>query len=222
MSDNYVDYDVVEYFDGLETTHDIIYRPRKSKMSSDNNQLTAADDLLGEPYDVDAASAAMTKSQASAHDFLLSTEKLEAELKSVSGQLETGKQRFHQIRDELKRRRETRDEQPAPKELTVEQLRDDEMGNLMSQIQVLTNKVIAMEQEQAKFIVELEISRAAQRDAEDRLALVAKHRPIRPRDPMTREVAADLAARCMTVRGVKPANGTLPDWAIDAVVEASR
>src|SRR6185436_15383756 len=91
------------------------------------------------------------------------TESLEAELRELSDRIAADPLRFQQVREELKRRRETRDEQPTPET-------DDERAEREGRAQrdldkALTLKIIAMEAEQAK----------SQRDeAAARLALLAK------------------------------------------------
>lgn len=104
------------------------------------------------------------------------TEKLEAELRTLSDLLEEGKGRFHAVREELRRRHTVKDEQPAPSVvLTPDQALHEQLDREVKVTMGLTNKLIAMEAEQAKLVVEAEIAKAAQREAEDRLALLAKH-----------------------------------------------
>lgn len=98
-----------------------------------------------------------------------STEQLEAELRSVSEQVEEGKRLFHDIREELARRRAAKDEQP-----TQQAQPEDAADNLLRQVRVMSLKVIAMEAEQAKLAVEVEVAKAAQREAERRLSLIAR------------------------------------------------
>lgn len=102
----------------------------------------------------------------------LKTEELEAELKRCSETIENHQFRFHQVREELKRRREASDEQPVP--LTKEQqaMRNAELQAKLDNNLVL--KITAMETEQAKLVIEAETAKAAQREAEGRLALVVK------------------------------------------------
>jgi len=143
------------------------------------------------------------------------TEELEAELRDLSAQLTAGQGRFHQVRAELRRRRETRDEQPSQEK---PEAKGDDVVN------VLTNKIIAMESEQAKLVVEAEVAKAAQREAEERLALVAKRLPAK-REPMSREVATELLVNCMRGSYGDPnmaAPTTMLPWVVDAVVEASK
>lgn len=138
----------------------------------------------------------------------LSTETLEDILRTLSNDLEMGKMRFQEIRDELRRRKETRDEQPLPKELTAEQQHQEELGKLRNDVAVLTNKSIAMESEQAKLVVEAVIAREALREAEDRLALLAKQITMVPKkaiDELT-------AALCDVPPG--GASGDAPAWII--------
>ncbi len=101
------------------------------------------------------------------------TEALEQELKDRSEALSRHQARFAQVRDELKRRRETKDEQPPMQVVTIEsqQKADVDLNR------TLALKVPEMEDQQAKLVVEAEIAKAAQREAEDRLALVIKHLP---------------------------------------------
>lgn len=143
------------------------------------------------------------------------TEALEQELKDRSEALSRHQARFAQVRDELKRRREMKDEQPPMQVTTVEsqQKADADL------IRTITLKVTEMEGQQAKLVVEVEIAKAAQREAEERLALVVKRIP-QKREPMTREVALELALKntpsyAEHVIAVNP-------WIIDAIIEASR
>ncbi len=100
------------------------------------------------------------------------TEELEAELKRCSEMIENHQFRFHRVREELKRRREAGDEQPVP--LTKEQqaMRNTELQAKLDNNLIL--KITAMETEQAKLVIEAETAKAAQREAESRLALVVK------------------------------------------------
>lgn len=115
-------------------------------------------------------------------DISASTEKLETELRSISDQLATGQERFHQIRTELRNRRVAKDEQPVPKETTADQLRQAEVDNFREQVNVLSLKVTSMEAEQAKLVVEAEIFKAQAREAESKLALVVKNNTMVPKN----------------------------------------
>lgn len=100
------------------------------------------------------------------------TESLEVELKELSDRIATDPLRFQQVREELKRRRETRDEQPTPET-------DDERVERESRTQRdfdnnLVLKIIAMEAEQAKLVVEAELFKSQRDEAAARLALLAK------------------------------------------------
>ncbi len=144
------------------------------------------------------------------------TEALEQELKDRSEALSRHQARFAQVRDELKRRRETKDEQPPMQVTTVEsqQKADADLN------QALALKVTEMEGQQAKLVVEAEIAKAAQREAEERLALVVKRLP-QKREPMTREAAIEIATAYATRYGLdKP--DEQESWIIDAIIEASR
>jgi hypothetical protein len=107
-------------------------------------------------------------------DTFTPTDTLENELRELSQQLEIGKTRFNDVREELRRRHEAGNDQPKPVELTNDQRREDEELNAARALNVMTNKIIAMEVEQAKLVVEAEVAKAAQREAETRLALLAK------------------------------------------------
>jgi len=144
------------------------------------------------------------------NDLSANTEKLEAELKDISAQLETGKLRFQHVREELKRRRETKDEQPPMKVVTVESQRQAD-ADLSSN---LVLKITAMETEQARLVVDAEIFRSQRDEALERLALVCKH----AWKPLSREEARDLAAEYF---GVRDLNDIINNWVIDAVVAAS-
>lgn len=104
------------------------------------------------------------------------TEKLENELRELSAQLEDGKMRFQLVRDELARRHAANpNDQPAPTLMTEEQMRQNLRNAETAQNGTLINKLIAMEAEQAKLVVEAEIAKAAKLEAEERLALVTKY-----------------------------------------------
>ncbi len=153
-----------------------------------------------------------------------STEQLEAELRDRSAAIERHQAQFQRIRAELKRRRQVKDEQPTPREVTADQQRQDELDDLRRQIGVLSNKVIAMEGEQAKLVVEAELFKAQRAEAEERLALVARRLPTK-REPMSRDAARELAARHIGAElfGVdKDDDAPVTVALIDAIVEASR
>lgn len=101
------------------------------------------------------------------------TDKLELELKTLSERIASDPVRFHEVREELARRRTVKDEQPAPK--TTDEARQDKEEMDKKTYQALLLKVTAMEAEQAKLAVEAEVAKAAQREAEARLALITKH-----------------------------------------------
>lgn len=111
------------------------------------------------------------------------TEDLEAELKQLSNSITTDRNKltddqslFQSITVELKNRRETKDEQPVPTITpTKEEALARENDRLREENRQLVLKVISMESEQAKLVVEAEVAKALQREAEDRLSLVAKH-----------------------------------------------
>lgn len=142
------------------------------------------------------------------------TESLETELKELSDRIATDPMRFQQVADELARRRRVKDEQPPLAVVTIESQRQAEIDIEKS----LTLKVIAMESQQAQLVVEAEIAKAAQREAEERLALVVKRIPTK-REPMTREAARELADRH---KAKDDLNRPPYEWVIDAIVEASK
>lgn len=100
----------------------------------------------------------------------VTTDTLENELKVLSEQLAIGQARFDVVRRELKTRRETRDEQPPMEVDTVEKRRltDEAVGKN------LVLKITAMEAEQAKLVLEAEMAKAAQLEAENRLTMIVK------------------------------------------------
>lgn len=109
-----------------------------------------------------------------------STEDLEADLNGLSSSITIAAERltdsrslFQSISAELKRRREVKDEQPAL--LTREQrdVVDAEKAERFNASMV--QKLIMMEAEQAKLVIELEQEKWARKVAEDRLALVVKY-----------------------------------------------
>lgn len=104
--------------------------------------------------------------------FNASTEALESELKERSGAIERHQSRFREVQGELRRRRDARDEQPPPE--TTEQASERNRNYEQKLGDNLVLKVTMMETEQARLVVELESAKAAQRDAEERLALVIK------------------------------------------------
>jgi hypothetical protein len=112
-----------------------------------------------------------------------STEDLEAELKALSNSITTDRNKltddqslFQSISVELKNRRETKDEQPVPTILpSKEDVLMRENDRLRDENRQLVLKVISMESEQAKLVVEAEVAKAGQRDTEEKLALVAKY-----------------------------------------------
>jgi hypothetical protein len=109
------------------------------------------------------------------------TETLESELKSLATQIETGKQRFHKVSEELKLRREyvkaSQDplsDQPQAVELTEAQDLQQQLDAAHKEQRVLTNKLIAMESEQAKLVIEIEMLKVERDVALERLATLAK------------------------------------------------
>jgi len=146
------------------------------------------------------------------------TESLEGELKTLSQRIAADPSRFQQVAEELRRRREVKDEQPAPVELTEEQQREKELAALYESNRLLTLKVTEMEGEQAKLVVEAELHRQQRVEAEEKLALVVRRLPTK-REPMTREAARELADRFKAQDNLqRPPN----EWVIDAIVEASK
>lgn len=142
------------------------------------------------------------------------TEILEAELKEVSDRIAVDPLRFQQIRDELARRRKAGDEQPPMDVVTIESQKRDETAFQEN----LVLKITAMEAEQARFVVEAELSRQQRVDAEERLALVVKHLQVK-REPLSREAAQALADRFKTLDRLE----RLPhEWVVDAIIEASK
>jgi len=112
-----------------------------------------------------------------------STEELEAELKTLSASITTDSNKltddqslFQSITVELKNRRETKDEQPTPTIIpTGDEALARENDRLRNENRQLVLKVISMETEQAKLVVESEVAKAMQREAEEKLALVVKY-----------------------------------------------
>jgi hypothetical protein len=110
------------------------------------------------------------------------TEELEAELAKLSTNIDAGsiqlsddKNRFGWISAELARRRTTADEQPAPQpDVTWEQALTRENQRLESDNRALVNKIIMMESEQGKLVVETMIAKDEKRVLEERLTLVSK------------------------------------------------
>jgi len=100
------------------------------------------------------------------------TESLEAELRELSDRIAADPLRFQQVREELKRRRETRDEQPTPETDAERSERESRAQRDLDK--ALTLKIIAMEAEQAKLVVEAELFKSQRDEAAARLALLAK------------------------------------------------
>jgi len=145
-----------------------------------------------------------------------STESLETELRQLSEQLEMGKQRFDDIHKTLKERRAAGTEPFIP---PADKPEPAKPGDLL---QVLTLKVTAMEAEQARFVFEAELAKAAQRDAEEKLALVVKHIAAKPRAPLNLDAARELATRHMRLASPDPEVGEPDDWVVNAIIEASK
>jgi hypothetical protein len=102
------------------------------------------------------------------------TEKLETELRDLSTRLEADKLRFQQVRGELAARHAKGGDQPPPRMMTEDQMRQELRDAAARQDGALINKLIAMELEQAKLVVEAEVAKAAAKEAQDRLTLIAK------------------------------------------------
>jgi|GEM_PF-5075982 len=109
------------------------------------------------------------------------TEELETELSKLSASITTDAEKladsqalFQSVREMLKNRREVKDEQPVPVLMTSEQLLQQQLEMERMEVKALTNKLIAMESEQAKLVIETETAKYDARVAQDRLALVAK------------------------------------------------
>lgn len=100
------------------------------------------------------------------------TEKLEAELRSLSEQLEAGKFRFQQVREELARRHAAGGDQPAPE--TADQRAEKQREAECNLDKNLVLKIIAMEAEQAKLVVEAEVYKSQRDEATSRLQLLAR------------------------------------------------
>lgn len=113
------------------------------------------------------------------------TEELEKEFSTLSEAIEANRQRFDVIRAELKSRRTVKDEQPPPvvRPASVEDALRAENERFAEENRLLILKVIEMEAEQAKFIVEAEVAKANQREADARLALVTKYYGVEPTKP---------------------------------------
>lgn len=152
----------------------------------------------------------------------LTLETLEAELKTLSARIASDPIRFQQVRDELKRRHAAGGDQPVPVEMTAEQRRQNEELAFRESNRLLVLKVTEMEAEQAKLVVEAEMHRQQRAEAEERLALVVRRLPTK-REPMTREAARELLITHMyKLIGMTRETAEVADFAIDAVVEASR
>ena len=121
-----------------------------------------------------------------------STDALEAELAALSNkitnaanQLTDDKSLFETIRVELKNRRAEKDEQPPPdiRPATREAALELKNEHLSRENKVLILKITEMESEQAKLVIEIQLANFARQQAEERLALVAKH--IKPESWLT-------------------------------------
>lgn len=100
------------------------------------------------------------------------TEELEAELRSISDQLETGKLLFQQVREELARRHAAGGDQPAPE--TADQRAEKQREAEINLSNNLVLKITAMEAEQAKLVVEAEVYKSQRDEATSRLQLLVK------------------------------------------------
>lgn len=177
----------------------------------------------------------------------LGTEQLEAELKELSDRIAADPLRFQQVREELARRHAAGNDQPAQD--TLEQRAEKQRAAGRDLQNNLVVKITAMEAEQAKLVIEAEIAKAQRDEAERRLALLVKtgtvipaaiadelkdaitdvsmrsmlekHAgPERARTPMTRDDATVLAIEHKYKKGT--AVGSVDEWVVDAIVEASK
>lgn len=147
------------------------------------------------------------------------TDSLEQELKKLSERIAADAIRFQQVSAELKRRRKTKDEQPTPE--TQEQLTERLRTYEADLEKNLVLKIAMMEAEQAKLVVEAELFKSQRDEAEQRLALVAKHLGKQEaRKPLSWDAARELLR--MSIDNVKPDDAMIADWMITAVVEASK
>lgn len=123
------------------------------------------------------------------------TEKLEAELRSLSEQLEAGKFRFQQVREELARRHAAGGDQPAPE--TADQRAEKQREAEYNLDKNLVLKIIAMEAEQAKLVVEAEVYKSQRDEANGRLQLLARSGDFVPRPAVEelRTVVAEVLVR---------------------------
>lgn len=99
---------------------------------------------------------------------------LEDQLKVLSARIASDPLRFDEIRAELAFRRRTKDDQPAPRLITVEGSKREDQDKAARTNEALMLKITVMEAEQAKLVIEAELAKAAQREAEERLAIVAR------------------------------------------------
>lgn len=114
-----------------------------------------------------------------------STDDLEADLSGLAAGIAAGAERladsqslFQSISAELKRRIDAKDErsaQPARLPLTKELAAALDADKSRDYNNQLTTKLIEMEAEQARLVVEAEVAKMGQRVAEEKLALVVKH-----------------------------------------------
>lgn len=116
------------------------------------------------------------------------TETLEAELKELSDRIAADPLRFQEIRKELARRHAAGDDQPTPE--TAEQRTDKTKQTDAALANNLVLKITMMEAEQAKLVLEAEAAKDAKREAEERLAFVARTSTVISRPDRDELVAA--------------------------------
>lgn len=112
----------------------------------------------------------------------IETEKLESELSELSARMSSDPIRFQDVRDELRRRREgnigTVNDQPPPKVTTHDEL----LAEARQTIATLTTKIISMESEQAKLVIEAEMARADAVEIQRRLTLTCQTAELRGKE----------------------------------------
>jgi hypothetical protein len=112
-------------------------------------------------------------------------DELEVELKQLSTAIESGRAKvtddqsmFQSISAELKQRREVSSEsflEMKPRLATREDQLLADAEQLKTENKMFVLKITEMDGEQAKLVIEAQMARAAQREAEERLALVVKY-----------------------------------------------